>query len=194
MRVISGSAKGVPLKTIAGDSTRPTTDKVKEAMFNVIQFDIAGARVLDVFAGSGALGIEALSRGARAAVFIDINRAAAGMIKKNLRAAKLEENAQVVTGDCYKYIRAYRGEPFDIVFLDPPYDREEVKNVFSELCTCNMLSDTAIILCETRREALPESIGRFSRLKKYVYGNINVTVYTAGEAGQTVSDSEVSLQ
>ena len=88
MRVISGSAKGVPLKTIAGDSTRPTTDKVKEAMFNVIQFDIAGARVLDVFAGSGALGIEALSRGARAAVFIDINRAAAGMIKKNLKLQK----------------------------------------------------------------------------------------------------------
>ncbi|MBQ3379454.1 MAG: 16S rRNA (guanine(966)-N(2))-methyltransferase RsmD [Clostridia bacterium] len=194
MRVISGSARGTPLKTIEGENTRPTTDKVKEAMFNVIQFDIAGARVLDAFAGSGALGIEALSRGASWAVFIEKNRAAAGMIKKNLIAAKLEKNAQIVTGDCYKYIKTYKGEPFDIVFLDPPYDREEVKNVFNELCTCNMLSDTAIILCETRREALPDRVGMFSRLKKYVYGNINVTVYTADKAEKTVSDLEESLQ
>ncbi|MBR2742659.1 MAG: 16S rRNA (guanine(966)-N(2))-methyltransferase RsmD [Clostridia bacterium] len=177
MRVISGSAKGVPLKTIDGDRTRPTTDKVKEAMFNVIQFDIEGARVLDAFAGSGALGIEALSRGAAEAVFLDTNRAAAAMIKKNLAAAKLSENAKVYVSDCRKYIKEYRGEPFDIVFLDPPYDKEEVKDVFNELFTCKMLSDTAIILCETRQELLPERVGSFVRLKKYVYGKINVTVY-----------------
>lgn len=177
MRVISGTARGIPLKTIEGDRTRPTTDKVKEAMFNVIQFDIEGARVLDLFAGSGALGIEALSRGAGGAVFVDENRAAVKIIGRNLSAAKLEHDATVVLSSHLKFIKSYKGEPFDIVFLDPPYDKELVKDTINELFTCNMMSDTAIIVCETRQETLPECFFNYIRLKQYTYGSINVTVY-----------------
>lgn len=177
MRVISGTAKGIPLKTIDGDKTRPTTDKVKESMFNVIQFDIEGAMVLDLFAGSGALGIEALSRGAKEAVFVDKNRDAVRMIERNLKAAKLDKFSQVVFSSHLKFINSYRGTPFDIVFLDPPYDEEIVKDTINKLFTCNMMSDTAIIVCETRQEILPERFFNYIALKCYKYGKINVTVY-----------------
>jgi len=182
MRVISGAARGIPLKTLEGDKTRPTTDKVKESMFNVIQFDVEDARVLDLFAGSGGLGIEALSRGAKEAVFVDQNRNAVRIIGQNLKATKLESSAKVICSDHLRFIKTYTGEPFDIVFLDPPYERGMVKDAISELFTCNMMSDTAIIVCETRQEVLPESFFNYFRLKEYTYGTIKVTVYVGRES------------
>ena len=121
MRVIAGSARGVKLATLpGGDVTRPTQDRVKEGMFSAVQFLLEGARVLDLFAGSGQLGIEALSRGAARCVFIDENRAACAVVRQNLKAAGLYEKASVAESSAERYLAACR-ESFDLILLDPPY-------------------------------------------------------------------------
>ena len=119
MRVITGSARGRRLKELEGLETRPTTGKVKEALFSVIQFDIEGRRVLDLFAGTGQLGIEALSRGAECAVFVERRRDALQVIRENLEACGMTDKARVVNGDAMSYLKS--GEKFDLIFLDPPY-------------------------------------------------------------------------
>ena len=119
MRVITGSARGRRLKELTGMETRPTTDKVKESLFSIIQFDIEGRRVLDLFAGTGQLGIEALSRGAASAVFIDRRADAVRLVKDNLELCGLSDRASVRCGDAMSYLRS--GEKFDLIFLDPPY-------------------------------------------------------------------------
>jgi 16S rRNA (guanine(966)-N(2))-methyltransferase RsmD len=120
MRVISGRAKGVVLKTPDGMLTRPTSDRVKEAMFSIIQFDLPGAKVLDLFGGSGQLGIEAISRGASAAVFVDSREEACRLIRSNLLKAKMEEQGKVIRSDYADYLKRCK-EKFRIIFLDPPY-------------------------------------------------------------------------
>ena len=120
MRVIAGSAKGTTLKTPEGMRTRPTTDRVKEALFSILQFDLPGASVLDLFGGTGQLGIEALSRGASRAVFVDEQEAACRLIRENLKKTHLEAQAQVIRGDYKRYLLSCR-EKFRILFLDPPY-------------------------------------------------------------------------
>ena len=120
MRVITGSARGRRLKELEGQETRPTTDRVKESIFNIIQFDVEGSRVLDLFAGTGQLGIEALSRGAAAAVFVEQRRDAAALVRENLKITGLTDRARVVNGEALSYL-ASAGEKFDIIFLDPPY-------------------------------------------------------------------------
>ena len=120
MRVITGSARGRRLLELAGGETRPTADRVKEGVFNIIQFDIEGRRVLDLFAGTGQLGVEALSRGAAEAVFVEQRRDAARLVTENLKLTGLADRARVVNGDALSYL-AGAGERFDIVFIDPPY-------------------------------------------------------------------------
>ena len=120
MRIITGSARGRRLETLSGEETRPTSEKVKEALFSAIQFDIEGRRVLDLFAGSGQLGIEALSRGASGCVFVDRNPAAVEVIRRNLKAAGLSEASQAVAQDVASFL-VRPGDSFDVAFLDPPY-------------------------------------------------------------------------
>ena len=120
MRVITGTARGRRLREPEGMTTRPTTDNVKESMFNLIQFDIEGRRVLDLFAGTGQLGIEALSRGARSAVFVDESRAAVQLVRANLALCRLQ--GDVVQGESLGYLRTCG--KFDLIFLDPPYDTD----------------------------------------------------------------------
>ena len=120
MRVISGKARGVTLKTPDGNQTRPTADRVKEALFSIIQFDLPGAKILDLFAGSGQLGIEALSRGADSALFIDASDKACALVKENLRRTKLTEQAEVIRSDYLSYLKNCR-KKFNIIILDPPY-------------------------------------------------------------------------
>ena len=120
MRVISGKARGVNLKTPTGMATRPTADRVKEAVFSIIQFDLPGASVLDLFGGTGQLGIEALSRGAKDAVFVDERDDACKLIKENLRRTKLEQQGQVIRSDYNAFLKS-TSRKFDIIFLDPPY-------------------------------------------------------------------------
>ena len=176
MRVITGSARGVRLVTVAGnDIVRPTSEKVKEALFSSIQFDIEGRRILDLFAGSGQLGIEALSRGAANATFVDSSDASIKAIKQNLESTRLSDKAKVIRSD-YSSFCTRTTEKFDIVFLDPPYQAGFLEKAISACIP--ILSDFGKIFCEHPIQVeLPQSIADFSVCKKYKYGKIAVTVY-----------------
>ena len=152
MRVITGSAKGIKLQTPEGETTRPTSERAKEALFSMIQFEIEGRRVLDLFAGSGQLGIEALSRGARHAVFADCSKAAVQAVRANLQKTKLQDRAEVFSGDALAFLRRGSIEKYDLVFLDPPYALGLVPQALSLLCGRGLLLPGALLLCETGSE------------------------------------------
>ncbi len=175
MRVITGSARGCRLETLAGQATRPTAERVKEGLFSAIQFDIPGRRVLDLFAGSGQLGIEALSRGAASCVFVDQSREAVEIIRRNLNAAKLAEKAQVMTTDAGGFL-ARTADTFDVIFLDPPYGAGLLNNVLEPAAAT--LADGGILVCETDdTEELPPEIGKVKVYRTYRYGRVYITVY-----------------
>ena len=174
MRVITGTARGRRLKTPENYDIRPTTDNVKESVFNIIQFDIEGRRVLDLFAGTGQLGIECLSRGAAEAVFIDENTAAVKIVKENLKTCGF--TAAVLQQDALSYLR-HCGK-FDLVFVDPPYDSGLYVSVLETINSVDILSDGGIILCESRREnTLPDMYAPYRKKKEYNYGRVKLTVY-----------------
>ena len=177
MRVITGKARGVVLKTPEGIQTRPTTDRVKEALFSIVQFDIPGCRVLDLFGGTGQLGIEALSRGAKSAVFVDASDAACKLIKENLKRTKLENDAKVVRSDYMEYLRRCR-ETFDVIFLDPPYAEVFLENSLNCITEIDILQTNGIIVTERPLEKeLSWDIPGYTRSKDYKYGNTLITLY-----------------
>jgi 16S rRNA (guanine(966)-N(2))-methyltransferase RsmD len=178
MRVITGSCRGKFLKTLDGNDVRPTSQKVKEAVFSAIQFDIEGRRVLDLFAGSGQLGIEALSRGAKNAVFVDNNASSIKIIKQNIESTGLESQAKVYSSD-YSTFTATSRDVFDIVFLDPPYQKGLLLPALKSVLP--LMSDYGIIICEYPPEIqLPAEIGGFAISKTYRYGKINVSIFRKG--------------
>ena len=149
MRVIAGKAKRLPLKTIPGDSTRPTTDRIKETLFNMIQNELYGIRFLDLFSGSGAIGIEALSRGASEAVFVEKNRKAVECIRANLAFTKLESGSRVFAGDVFYALTRLEGEkPFQVIFMDPPYDQMWEMRVLEALKGSSIVDDETLIIVE----------------------------------------------
>lgn len=175
MRVITGIAKGRKLNTLQGDDLRPTASRVKEGIFSAIQFDIEGRRVLDLFAGCGALGIEALSRGASRAVFCDASQEATKLVLSNLKSTGLEKLGSVIRTDYSSYLATCRDE-FDIIFLDPPYHKGYYENALT-LCD-KVLSSYGMIICEYPTEvSVPQEIGGISAFKKYRYGNVCVTIF-----------------
>lgn len=178
MRVITGKARGTVLKTPDGMQTRPTADRVKEALFSIINFDIPGARVLDLFGGTGQLGIEALSRGAVSAVFVDEADAACKLIRENLRRSKLDSQGRVVRGDYMAYLKSCR-EKFDIILLDPPYAEVFLENSLKIISEIDILQSGGIIVAERPlgKEIVQELPG-FSRSKDYKYGKSLLTLYT----------------
>ena len=177
MRVITGKARGVTLKTPQGNHTRPTADRVKEALFSIIQFDIPGAHVLDLFAGTGQLGIEAVSRGAADAVFVDEREDACLLVKENLKRTKLTEQAKVVRGDYLSYLKNCR-ERFDIIFLDPPYAEVFLENSLKFITEIDILRDGGIIVTERPLgKELSWEFEGYSRSKDYKYGNTLLTLY-----------------
>ena len=177
MRVITGKARGVVLKTPEGMQTRPTTDRVKEALFSIIQFDVPGCKVLDLFGGTGQLGIEALSRGAKSAVLVDASDAACKLIRENLKRTKLENDAKVVRSDYLEYLRRCR-ETFDIIFLDPPYAEVFLENSLNCITEIDILQTNGIIVTERPLEKeLSLDIPGYTRSKDYKYGNTLITLY-----------------
>ncbi len=161
--------------TLAGEDTRPTTDKVKEGLFSAIQFDIEGRRVLDLFAGSGQLGIEALSRGASGCVFVDRNPDAVAVIKANLQKARLMEKAQVVATDALSFLNRPK-DYFDLVFLDPPYSADLLSPALEKVTP--WVRDGGILVCESDCDAqLPEQVDRFTLDRVRRYGRIHVWIY-----------------
>ncbi len=180
MRVITGTARGRRLKEPSNYDIRPTTDKVKEAMFNILQFHIEGARVLDLFAGTGRLGIEALSRGAESCVFVDRSPEAVRIVTENLRATGLEAGARALKGDSLAYLQGARG--FDLILMDPPYAGDLLEKALDLAGTFDILNKNGIIICESdRSRTLPElPEDRFSR-REYVYGRVKLTAYTRND-------------
>ena len=177
MRVITGKARGVLLKTPEGMLTRPTSDRVKEALFSIVNFDLPGANVLDLFAGTGQLGIEALSRGAKHAVFVDAREDACKIVRENLRRTKLENEAKVVRGDYLDYLRRCK-EKYDIILLDPPYAEVFLENALKCITEIDILQSGGIIITERPlgKELLLDFDG-FARSKDYKYGNTLLTLY-----------------
>ncbi|MCI8352477.1 MAG: 16S rRNA (guanine(966)-N(2))-methyltransferase RsmD [Clostridia bacterium] len=152
MRVISGTARGTNLETLEGNNTRPTLDRVKEALFNIIQCDIVDAKVLDLFAGSGALGIEALSRGAKTCIMCDKSYEAIQIINKNIKKTHLEGKAKVIKNDYKKALELLQGQKFDVIFIDPPYALDIAVNSIKAIIEFNLLADDGIIILETDNE------------------------------------------
>ena len=177
MRVITGKARGVQLKTPDGMLTRPTTDRVKEALFSIIQFEIPTARVLDLFGGTGQLGIEALSRGAKSAVFVDHQENACKLIRENLRRTRLEADGKVIRADYLDYLRRCR-ESFDIIFLDPPYAEVFLENALKCITEIDILQSGGIIVAERPLgKELPWEFDGFTRSRDYKYGKTLITLY-----------------
>ena len=177
MRVISGKARGIQLKTPEGLATRPTIDRVKEALFSIIHFDIPQARVLDLFGGTGQLGIEALSRGAKSAVFVDQREEACRLIRENLRRTKMESDAKVVRADYMEYLRRCR-ESFDIILLDPPYAEVFLENALKCITEIDILQSGGIIVTERPLgKELPWDFEGYTRSKDYKYGKVLLTLY-----------------
>lgn len=177
MRVISGKAKGIQLLTPDGMLTRPTTDRVKEALFSIIQFELPGARVLDLFGGTGQLGIEALSRGACGAVFVDARREACQLIRANLKKTHLESDGTVVQSDYMDYLNRCR-ESFQIILLDPPYAEVFLENAIKRITEIDILQSGGIIVAERPLgKELPWEFEGYTRSKDYKYGKIILTLY-----------------
>ncbi len=181
MRIITGSARGAKLLTLEGEATRPTAERTKEAVFSIIQFDIEGRNVLDLYAGSGQLALEALSRGAAKAVLCDKSKQAIDIIRKNAERTRLIDRCSIHNCDASQIIRKLGGEKFDLVFIDPPYALKAVPSALNDLLNNNSLKATSLIVCETADhsdvfcgdERLAE---RFNIKKSAKYGVAHVTI------------------
>jgi 16S rRNA (guanine(966)-N(2))-methyltransferase RsmD len=154
MRIITGSAKGIRLKTLEGVATRPTAERVKEAVFSMIQMDIEGREVLDLFSGSGQMALEALSRGASSAVMLDNSASAIAVINENAIKTRLADRCTVRKTDYLDYIRRNKGKKFDIIFLDPPYASGFYKLALRALVDNDMLKSTTLIVCESGEDTI----------------------------------------
>ena len=184
MRVVSGTCKGRPLKAVPGVTTRPTTDKVKEAIFNMIGPYFDGGRGLDLFGGSGGLGIEALSRGLDHMIFVDRDGKAIQTIKMNLAACGFENRAEVYRNDAERALKAVkkREMTFDLVFLDPPYKAQKLKAIIEEIGEQQLLSKSGTIVAEHDNDVkLPDQIGGFLKEKFEVYGITAISIYRYSE-------------
>ena len=177
MRIISGRERGRRLKTLEGEHTRPTSEKVKEAMFSIIQFEIEGRRVLDLFAGSGQLGLEALSRGARECVFAENDRAAMQIVRDNVEKCRFTEQVKFLAAD---YTAALRksGEQYDVIFIDPPYQSDYYLKALELISGFDILATNGIIIVESEADLpLPDEAGTLRKGKEYSYSRTKLTLY-----------------
>lgn len=181
MRIITGRARGVKLATLEGDNTRPTSERAKEAVFSMLQFDIEGREVLDLFAGSGQMGLEAVSRGAASAVFVDKSRDAMAIIGKNIEKTGLSDACRVFCADVNDYIRTAKGrKKYDIVFIDPPYALRVAAKTLASLLDGGLLKPTSILVCESEEADIFENNRslreKFEIVKQAKYGVAHITI------------------
>ncbi|MBQ6836720.1 MAG: 16S rRNA (guanine(966)-N(2))-methyltransferase RsmD [Clostridia bacterium] len=182
MKVITGKYRGRFLETPEGLNTRPTTGKIKESIFNIIQFDIEGRRVLDLFAGSGQMGLEALSRGAESCVFCDTDRKALSVIGRNIEKCKAQNEAKVYNRDGLSFLKSAGKNSFGLIFLDPPYAAGLMDEAINIITNVDILQDGGIILCESGRDwNAPELTAPYRVVKVYEYGTTKITTITKGE-------------
>lgn len=186
LRIITGKAKGKKIETLSGEATRPTSERIKEALFSSIQFDIENRRVLDLFAGTGQLGLEALSRGAASASFVDASREAMDVVKRNAKSTGFFDVCRYIVSDYRNYIRKAEGrDKYDLVFIDPPYAAECCADALRRLCTSDLLALGAIIVMESGDEEIfPESFPEFEIMKSTHYGKktfLNILLYRGAD-------------
>lgn len=183
MRVVSGSCKGKALKAVPGNSTRPTTDKVKEAVFNMIGPYFDGGIGLDLFAGSGGLGIEALSRGLDRIIFVDKDGKAIQTIRENVHNCDLEQKVEVFRNDAERALKAVakREMQFNFIFLDPPYKKQQLERILEMISTHDLLTPDGVIVCEHGSEVdLPDQVSGLIKNKREKYGIIGISIYVRG--------------
>lgn len=176
MRIIAGNRRGHKLIEFCGDDVRPTTDRVKESMFNIIQGFIPGAKVLDLFSGSGALSFEALSRGAENATCIDIDKCSIGIIRHNAKDLSYEDRCDIINCSCFDYLKKTDMQ-FDVIFLDPPYNKGFIEPVLTDIVNNGVLSDDGIIVLESDNTDFCGEINGLSIYRQRKYGRTYVTVY-----------------
>ena len=186
LRIITGTAKGKKLKTLEGEATRPTSERIKEAIFSSLQFDIEGRRVLDLFAGSGQMGLEALSRGADTVMFVDSSREAMEIVKDNARSTGFERQSKYTVSDWRNFIRKASGrERFDLVFIDPPYSMECCAEAAERLAAAELIIPGALLVLESGTEVIdPASLQGFELIKSTSYGkktSLNILIYRGRE-------------
>lgn len=186
MRIITGIAKGVRLQTLEGEATRPTTEKIKEAVFSAIQFDIEGCRVLDLFAGSGQMGLEAISRGADSCMFIDASREAMEIVKQNATKTKFFDRCRYLVSDYRNYVRKAGGKDgFDLIFIDPPYADNCVGDALERILKADIAKPRCIFVCESGNENIfegKESLAeRFEVKKSASYGRVHINILVLRE-------------
>ena len=186
MRIISGTARGRTIVAPAGDGTRPTQDKVRESLFNIIRWDVMEARILDLFAGTGALSLESLSRGAQSAVLVDTDRAACEAIRKNIAACRMEDKARLIVRDYRQAMDqlAREGEVFDVVFLDPPYRMENTGEMCAALYDKGLLAKEFLLVVEHKRGLAPLVDERFEAFDQRDYGDTQITFIRSAERDQ----------
>ncbi|MDO4711654.1 MAG: 16S rRNA (guanine(966)-N(2))-methyltransferase RsmD [Peptostreptococcaceae bacterium] len=187
MRVISGTARGKKLKSPVDESVRPTLDRVKENLFNIIGSGIRDAVVLDLFAGSGALGIEALSRGAKRCVFVDNDKRSIELVRQNLKETRLAEHAVVHLAEAQSIIQKLcaEGQKFDYIFIDPPYCQGIVQKILKQLEKCNIMQEEGFVIIETDRfERPPEEISDLLKIKEREYSNTRISIFRRRNGAQ----------
>lgn len=182
MRVISGEYKGRPLRALPGDDTRPTTDKVKESLFNIIGPYFSGGVCLDLFAGSGGLAIEAVSRGMTHAILSEKNRKAIQVINRNIEMTKEAERFTVFSGDSRRNIAKFssvlKDDYFKLVFIDPPYEAEKTEADINLLIEQNLVNDETVFVCEMdKKNQLPDEIGPYQKVKRVLYGSMAIEIF-----------------
>lgn len=181
MRIITGKAKGTVLKTLEGDTTRPTAERVKEAVFSMIQFDIEGRRVLDLFSGSGQMALEALSRGASSATLVDRSREAISIIRQNAEKSKLIDNCTIYQADYLDFIRRNTGVQYDIIFLDPPYAQKMYRPALAAILEYGLLKPSSLIICESGEDTVFDGdialADHFEIEKQSKYSKTYITVF-----------------
>ena len=176
MRIITGSARGIKLDTLEGLDTRPTAERVKESVFSMLQFEIENRKVLDLFAGSGQLGLEALSRGALSCTFVEKSVDAMDIVKKNAKKTKLIDKAKILNVDYKEFLRgAKTREKFDIVFLDPPYSQKIIPEILESLVKLDVLNTNAKVICESEDD-IEYSVDGLETIKHNKYGRVYITV------------------
>ena len=187
MRVITGSAKGRKLQMVPGDSTRPITDRAKEALFSILGTWIEGRRVLDLFGGTGAVGIECLSRGADSAHFLDLNRKAVDTIRANLHHCQLEQNAVVERGDSFVFLQRYHGEPFDLIYVAPPQYQDLWRKALLQIDQRPALltGDSEVIVQIHPKEDAPVELASLHEFDRRKYGSVLLLFYTLQEEMMT---------
>ena len=176
MRIIAGKAGGLKLKSLKGRDVRPTLDRVKESMFNIIAFYLADTEILDLFSGFGSLGIEALSRGAKKADFVEINKRHLKIIDENLKKSKLFNSAELYNQDVYSYLKNCR-QKYDIIFMDPPYQKDMTAEAIKLIVKNKLLKEDGLIISEKSAKEKTAEFEGLSIIKNKTYGNSLLTIY-----------------